>query len=63
MERDLLTKLNNPCLNFKTLDCPEYDKLEHIIPKEKLLRNCGLHKDGVRQNLALLGFGKKKLNL
>ena len=59
MERDLLTKLNNLCLNLKTLHCPEYDKLEHIIPKEKLSPSCGLHKDGVRQNVALLGFGKK----
>ena len=33
VERDLLTKLKIPCLNLKTLGCPKFDKLRHILPK------------------------------
>ena len=33
VEKDLLMKLNIPCLNQKTLGFPKYDKLRHIIPQ------------------------------
>ena len=32
VEKDLLVKLNIPCLDLETLGCPKYDKLRHIIP-------------------------------
>ena len=37
VKKDLLMKLNIPCLNLETLGCPKYDKLRHVIPQEKLL--------------------------
>ena len=43
VEKDLLMKLNIPCLNLETLGCPKCDKLTHIIPQEKLLPSCGFH--------------------
>ena len=45
VEKDLLMKLNIPCLNLETLGCPKCDKLTHIIPQEKLLPSCGFHAD------------------
>ena len=45
VEKDLLTKLNIPCLNLETLGCPKYDKLRQIIPKNTLLSSCGFHAD------------------
>ena len=43
VEKDLLMKLNIPCLNLETLGCPKYEKLKHIIAQEKLLSSCGFH--------------------
>ena len=45
VEKDLLKKLNIPCLNLETLGCPKYDKLRQIIPKNTLLSSCGFHAD------------------
>ena len=45
VEKDLLTKLKIPCLNLKTLGCPKFDKLRHIIPKNTLLSSCGFYGD------------------
>ena len=45
VEKDLLTKLNIPCLNLETLGCPKYDKLRRIIPRNTLLSSCGFHAD------------------
>jgi len=45
VEKDLLMKLNIPCLNLESWGCPKYDKLKHIIPQEKLLSSCGFHAD------------------
>ena len=43
VEKDLLMKLNIPCLNLQTLGCPKCDKLTHIIPQEKLIPSYGFH--------------------
>ena len=46
VEKDLLNKLNIPCLNLETLGCPKYDVLRSQDLKcEKLLPSCGFHKD------------------
>ena len=37
VEKDLLKKLNIPCLSEEKLACPEYDKLRHT--------GCGFHAD------------------
>ena len=41
IEKDLLNKLNIPCLNFETLGCPKYDQLKQTIVEP--LASCGFH--------------------
>ena len=41
VKKDLLMKLNIPCLNLETLGCP---KLRHI-PQEKFLPSCSFQAD------------------
>ena len=46
VEKDLLNKLNIPCLNLVTLGCPKYDVLRsQDLKYTKLLPSCGFHKD------------------
>ena len=41
VEKDLLNKLNIPCLDLETWGCPEYEQLKQTIVEP--LASCGFH--------------------